>query len=85
MKAILEFDLPEEEHDHKYALAGTDALIVIDDILNEIRSALKHGCGDLSKYRDDDGSIHSSCDETLELVREYIITAKQTRDLPELI
>lgn len=85
MKAILEFDLPEEEHDHKYALAGTDALIVIDDILNEIRSALQHGCGDLSKYRDDDGNIHSSCDETLQLVREYIITAKQGRNLPELI
>lgn len=47
MKATIEYQLPEEEHDMKYALAGVDALLVLDDIDNEIRSYLKHDCGEL--------------------------------------
>ena len=85
MKAILEYNLPEDQHDHAYALSGLDALLVIDDVLTEIRSALKYDSGDLAKFRDDDGKIHSSCAETLELVREFICLQKQNRNLPELI
>ena len=85
MRAILEFDLPEDQHEHAYALAGTDALIAIEDVLNEIRSALRHGCGELTKFRDDDGSIHDSCEGTLELVRDFIIERKEYRNLPELV
>lgn len=75
MKAILEFSLPEEQQDHKYALAGTDALIVISDILNEIRAKLKY----------DSGCFKDCDDSTLEMVREYIVVLKQHRSLPELI
>ena len=74
MKAILEFSLPEDQHDHKYALAGTDALIVISDILSEIRSALKYESGELK-----------DCDaDTLFKVSDLIYRLKQDRQLPEL-
>lgn len=43
MKAILEFDLPEDEPDHKYALAGRDALLALDEIDRWARGILKHG------------------------------------------
>ena len=74
MKAILEFDLPEDQHDHKYALASCDALICISDILNEIRSKLKY-----------DSGLFKDCDDkTLEIVRDYIVDLKHHRELPEL-
>jgi hypothetical protein len=74
MKATLTFNLPEEQHDHAYALAGTDALLVISDILNEIRTKLKYDSGE---FKD--------CDEkTLEIVRDFIVELKQDRNLPEL-
>ena len=74
MKAILEFNLPEDEQDHKYALAGCSALICISDILEEICYKLKYDSG---YFEDCDG-------KTLEMVREYIIDLKQHRELPEL-
>ena len=74
MKAILEFNLPEEAQDHKYALAGCNALICISEILDEIRAKLKYDSG---YFEDCDG-------KTLEMVREYIIDLKQHRELPEL-
>ena len=43
MKAILEFDLPEDERDHKYAIAGRDALIALEEIDLWARGILKHG------------------------------------------
>jgi hypothetical protein len=75
MKAILEFDLPEDSHEHAYAISGVDALIVIEDILNEIRNKLKY-----------DGGVFKNCDaDTLEEVRDFIVEAKQSKNLPELI
>lgn len=76
MKAVLKFNLPEEAQDHKYALAGVDALLLISDILNEIRSFLKYESGYFKDY---------DCDpNTLEKVREYIIMMRQEKQLPEL-
>ena len=37
MKATLEFDLPEEEQEHRYAMAGVDALQLVNDIEEAIR------------------------------------------------
>lgn len=74
MKATLEFDLPEEKYDHKYALAGLDALLCISDLINEIRAKLKY-----------DGGEFKDCDDkTLEIVRDYIVRLKIDRELPEL-
>lgn len=75
MKAIIEFQLPEEEAEHSYALAGTDALLAIDDVLNEIRSCLKY----------DSGQLKGSDYDTLEKVRDFICDVRQARRLPELI
>jgi hypothetical protein len=75
MKAILEFDLPDDKHDHAYAVAGLDALILIDDVLNEIRNKLKY-----------EGGAFKECDDaTLEKVREFILGLKQASNIPELI
>lgn len=46
MKAILQFDLPEETVEHQDALNGTKYKCIIDDIWNEVfRPAMKHGYG----------------------------------------
>jgi hypothetical protein len=94
MKAILKFNLPEEEPEHKYALAGTDALLVIEDILNEIRSFLKHGDGEFHNFQAEvwneetnqfDVKTMDACHHTLERVAEVIWELKKSRNLPELI
>lgn len=93
MKATIEFNLPEEQDDHAYALAGVDALIVIDELLNEIRTKLKYGGGQFAEwYVDDykdDGSVEKKkvdgCDYTLERVRDVLVEFKNNRNLPELV
>jgi hypothetical protein len=78
MKVILEFNLPDDEHDHKYALAGLDALLTIDSIEQEIRSYLKYNAQD-GYFKDFDVEV-----KTLERVWDLIITLKKERQLPEL-
>jgi hypothetical protein len=43
--AILKFDLsePDDERAHRYALAGRDALIALEQIDQHCRGRLKHG------------------------------------------
>ena len=43
MKAILEFALPDDEQEHRYALAGRDALIALEQIDEWARGKIKHG------------------------------------------
>jgi hypothetical protein len=43
MKAILEFALPDDEQEHRYALAGRDALIALKQIDEWARERIKHG------------------------------------------
>lgn len=84
MKAILEFDLPQEAEDHKYALAGVDALLLIDDLLNEIRSYMKYDSGELKQCKDENGNYHPACHDTLDMVRDWIWEQKNNRNLPSL-
>lgn len=72
MKAILEFNLPEEQYEHQAALLGSAALLTIDDLLGEIRNKIKYGAG----------YFENSDNETLETVRKFLIEAKQDRLLP---
>lgn len=75
MKATLEFNLPEEDAEHSYALAGLDALLVIDDVVQELANGLNNQYG---TFRE--------CDiETIEKVIEYIVAQKDSRRLPDLI
>lgn len=85
MKATLEFNLPEEEHEHKYALAGTDALLALDEIRNEIRSYLKYGSGYFKEWVDEDGKTQHGNEDTLARVWSFILEQKQQRTLPELV
>lgn len=43
MKAILEFDLPEDEHEHRQAVQAGDAFLAIEEIYQYLRSQAKHG------------------------------------------
>jgi hypothetical protein len=74
MKATLEYELPEEKRDMEYALKGVDAMILIDNLLNEIRSALRHQSGE---FRELD-------EPTLEKIREWVVQESEYRQLPEL-
>ena len=85
MKAILEYNLPEDEMDMKYAIAGIDALLLIEDVINEIRSYLKHGCGELKTCLDDNDNQIDCCPHTMHKIREYICEQKANRNLPDLI
>ena len=42
MKAILEFNLPEETDEHSYAINGAAYRIVIEAVLEHIRRRLKY-------------------------------------------
>lgn len=43
MKAILEFNLPEEEYEHDLALHGSDWQNIVAQLHMDIRNARKHG------------------------------------------
>jgi len=43
-KAILEFNLPEEEEEHKSAVDGANWKLAIWDLDYILRNAIKHGC-----------------------------------------
>jgi hypothetical protein len=60
--ATLTYDLgdPEEERAHKYALAGLDALIALDNIEQHIRLRLKHS------------ELSDECVKQLKAVRELV-------------
>lgn len=66
MKAILEFNLPEEEDNHLYALNGIKYSIVIDELDNWLRAKVKY---------EDQETI--GIDE----VREYLNNLKIERNL----
>ena len=42
MKAVLEFNLPEEQHEHQVALDGWRWRAVVSDIAENLRSTFKH-------------------------------------------
>jgi aspartate aminotransferase-like enzyme len=43
MKATIEFQLPEDRHEHLRAIYATEAWSVLYDIDNTLRNVLKHG------------------------------------------
>lgn len=74
MRGVLEFDLPQDAAEMRYAQAGLDALLVLNDLDQECRSALKHGAG---AFADLDES-------TIERIREWVRGESVRRNLPEL-
>ena len=59
MKAILEFNLPEEAQAHNYAVNATEAFCALTDIYQKIRSVRKYGA-----------DIESTLDEIENIVME---------------
>jgi hypothetical protein len=93
MKAILEFNLPEDQDDHAYAIHGLDALLVIGDLEQEIRSKLRYNSGEFKEFNvesydeDSDDLMKKKvegCDYTLEKVWDVLLRFKRERNLPEL-
>jgi hypothetical protein len=73
MKMTLEYD-ETETYEHEVACKALDILILVDDIDQELRSALKHECGAFAKLDED----------TMEAVRAWIWEQRSERNIPEL-
>lgn len=72
MKAILKFNLPEEQEEFRLANQGSEYSFVIWELRSELRAKLKHDCGEFAH-----------CDgDTIEKVREWLINQLQERNLP---
>ena len=85
MRATLEFTLPEERPEHICALKGMDTVLLLDSLLNEIRSYLKHGAGEFREWRDEEtGNVVTACDHTLEKVRSFIWKLRSDYEIPDL-
>jgi len=83
MRAILTFRLPAEQNEFELCSKGVDTRIVIDDICNEIRNALRYDSGELHKFRNEEGRDCIGCPETLWQVRKRILEMLGERNIPE--
>ena len=72
-KAILEYDLTEDEHDFIYAVKGRDSLIVLHEIEEFVRSKMKEDRVSGKQYK------------SLQSILEFIYEQKYDKRLPELI
>lgn len=71
MRAILEFDLPEEGEDFRYAVNGWRYVNVIDDLFNHIRKHIKYD----DQLTEEQERIYEGIREKLsELLQEHEIT-----------
>ena len=85
MRATLSFTLPREATEHICAVKGMDTVLMLDELLNEIRSFLKHGAGEFREWRDEEtGNVVTACDATLEKVRSYIWELRRDNEIPDL-
>jgi hypothetical protein len=65
-KAILEFDLPQEEYEHKMALWGTDYMLVLWELDNWLRAILKYD----DNISDDEYKAYDATREQLQTLME---------------
>jgi len=70
VKAVLKFNLPEEQHEHRVAIDGWQWKCVVGDIADRLLSALKH---------DDDLTPETAA--CLEKLREEIFRLLEDRNL----
>lgn len=66
MKAILEFDLPEDKYDFDIAVNSNKYVNIIDDLDTELRAINKYGATQLY------GQPFKDTHELVELIREHI-------------
>ena len=51
MKAILEFNLPEEQHEHQDALQGPEWKYAVSELSGYLRGQIKHADHTAEEYR----------------------------------
>lgn len=51
MKAILEFNLPEEQHEHQDALHGAEWKWALAEVVDYLRNQIKHADNSAEEYR----------------------------------
>ena len=51
MKAILEFTLPEENHEHQDALRGSEWKRALTEVADYLRNQIKHADNSAEEYR----------------------------------
>jgi hypothetical protein len=79
MKATLEFQLPEEEYEYTAAVKGTSSLCVLDELLRELRNAIKYNTGPLCETLEVDEAVNMI---TLEKIRDYIWELRDSYGVP---
>jgi len=84
MTATLAFDLPQEAPEHMAAVKGLDTILLLDDLINEIRTFLKYDGGQFKSWRNEEGVECHACPETLEKVRSLVWEMRQAREIPDL-
>lgn len=65
MKAILEFDLPEDNYQYKAAIQGADLKLIVATLDNMLRGYLKYG-HDFQSANDAIQSIRNTLNEDLQ-------------------
>ncbi len=69
MKAILEFNLPEEQAEHYCAIKGADMLNVLWELKAELRGMLKYGELPKQQY------------EIVEKIQDFLISSLNDNDV----
>lgn len=69
MKAILEFNLPDEQAEHYCAIKGADMLNVLWELKSELRSMLKYGDLPDQQY------------EIVEKIQEFLIDSLNNNEI----
>lgn len=81
MKAILEFNLPEDREDFEIYRKAIDMSITLDDLGNEVfRPARKHGYGGLHAQRLNELIEDEKVAEAISLLEELFYEVKNRRD-----
>ena len=70
MKAILEFNLPDDQFENIAAVKAMDMYCLMSDTLEKIRDMIKH-----------DPNISGEQANALDQLRNYILDAMKSRDL----
>lgn len=70
MKAVLEFELPEDQFEYIAAVKAMDMYCLVSDTLEKIREMIKH-----------DSNISGEQANVLDQLRHYILDEMKSRDL----
>jgi len=83
MKAVLEFDLPEEKDEYKEAINGHKYFIVIVEYLSNMRAAIKYGdIGTLNQQLPEDQEPLTESDiPAIEKMRDILIAMAEEKGL----